>query len=1812
MIKILQILAVNLPLVFDTSGVFPTRPLMRIALNEQQEVRSIQPNLVIPQNVLYRVNANPTNRVLIETDPDFTNQKRWLSSDYMFNALRYEPNAVQKRLGDGFYEQRLVREQINRLTGRNFVGDYTDFDSQYRGLMDAGVTFAQKFNLRPGIALSSDQVAQLTADIVWLESEQVTLPNGKVENVLVPKVYALAKKGDITGNGALLSGNKVIHKGGEFINSGTVAGREVVQFDSESIRNSGNISGGAIVGKVSGDMENLGGTLEADRAILLNVAGNFNHTSQTHTTSVNERGYQRTDTTIGRKGLLHVKGENGTLQIQANNIHLAGADIINDGQGQTYLSAKNNLNLTALSVGFDEKMGGGNHYRNEAVQGVEISRVQGKGDVVLSGQNIYSEAAQLEAKQHLALLAENDVVLGTASTSREFEEYHKTKSKNVFGSSSKETFTAQSATAEQSSTLLGQDVVLQAGNNATLIGTQGAATGNIQVIAGNAVLLDAALNTEETEAWEKRKKAGFTFEKSGGSARMGVGASRLKEENQQQSTQVTGVNLTALSGNLTVVAGANLTANAATLEAGKDLHLQGKNVALNAVNEQQDSQYRREEKSAGLGIGVNYNPVEIFKQAYGEQAGQGSDGSIVGKAVTGGEALDKTSQKMTQQFMPYLSAKSSKTAQTRHQETAVVSQLNAGGNLSITATEGNISAQGALLSAKGDGNLWAKDNITLDVATSRQHQSSESRQKGVDIDFSRRATDINGIYAGKTLGNGERESQQASVLSFGGESRVTAQSGNLTFVGTQLVSEGDNHLSAGKNIQITTATDRSQQTERDTFHGWGEAVVSDTERFSGYNRKLSSQSGEQVLHKGATVASLNGNTTLTAGEDIAVTSGQILAKNHLLIDAENVTFDIAYNQEESQSKQSDLKMGMFARISSPIIDLIQTVEKTVKDKDAGDRLKAAQLMGAAAKGYSDYTDAAAGGALLRAEVGAGFSHSRQRQESEAQISQGNTVNAKEITITARSGNLTATQTNFTSRDSEGKRIEGSRVTLNAAKDIVLQAGESHEQRTGKQQNAGVEVGVGVSVGAQTGVYVYGQAGFGNGKQNETHTTYQNSHLDTETLSLNSGGDTTLKGATARAKQINADVKGDLRIESQQDEHRSESQNAGVGIRVQASIGSAWGASGYGNASSGNAYSKQVNEQSGLFAEEGGYHIHADNVHLKGGAIASTNAQNSELTTNKFTFEDIQNTSESQAITAGLSGSANLTKAVGNAPRTDAEAQRQADDAKLHGTPQKNGISPSIPMYERSHDSSTTKATLTEGNITLNKDSQPTKTTAKALGINTDITQANEQVEAAKDINKVLKEQQILSQAGGNVAGAVMSYANRQAEVLEEKAKRAEQEAQQAAKEGDLVTATQKAQEAAAYQQAATEWQTGGDKKQAATAVATALSLAVAGKPTEAVVAGAASPYVNEAIKKATDSPELQALNIPAHILWGAVEAELSGGSATAGAVAAGVGEAGAKILSETVYGKSPTDLTETEKQELIQVIKGIAGVAGGVAVGSDSTAGTLATVSTGITVAENAVEFNGLLDTQVSHLFKDLEKAEKEGKSLEEIFTEYKQLSDKQFKDIQENCDSAVCRYGAEKLNEEANQKALELVGFFNSKLSTLSDSAQENFVEFVIEENAKELDFINGARTPAEKAIVFLVDAFVESRESQGLNVSPKIAGFAKKNAKISSNSSPIPVPNPIAVQLENGMKVTYKSNSKHTKGMPGNRPNAGIEPRDSLELFKKSIEYRVESNKVIRYAKDSQGNVHRFFGTNGEYHWSGSSGDSKNPLPIPKDLKF
>jgi hypothetical protein len=97
--------------------------------------------------------------------------------------------------------------------------------------------------------------------------------------------------------------------------------------------------------------------------------------------------------------------------------------------------------------------------------------------------------------------------------------------------------------------------------------------------------------------------------------------------------------------------------------------------------------------------------------------------------------------------------------------------------------------------------------------------------------------------------------------------------------------------------------------------------------------------------------------------------------------------------------------------------------------------------------------------------------------------------------------------------------------------------------------------------------------------------------------------------------------------------------------------------------------------------------------------------------------------------------------------------------------------------------------------------------------------------------------------------------------------------------------------------------------------------------------------------------------------------------------------------------------------------------------------------------------------------------------------------------------------------------------------------------------------------------------------------------------------------LPVPESTKAKNGLN--YQSNPKHTKGQLGNRPNAGIEPRNSLELFEDSIAINSSANKG-RYTMDSQGYIHQFLPDNtGNWHWAGSTADKKNPLRLDNSTK-
>jgi len=130
-----------------------------------------------------------------------TELKQFMSSDYLLAGLGYNPDESAKRLGDGLYEQRLIQQAVVARTGQRFLDGQTSDDALFRYLMDNAIRSKQSLDLSVGVSLTSEQVAALTHDIVWLEGHEVA-----GEKVLVPVLYLANADQRLTSNGALIAG----------------------------------------------------------------------------------------------------------------------------------------------------------------------------------------------------------------------------------------------------------------------------------------------------------------------------------------------------------------------------------------------------------------------------------------------------------------------------------------------------------------------------------------------------------------------------------------------------------------------------------------------------------------------------------------------------------------------------------------------------------------------------------------------------------------------------------------------------------------------------------------------------------------------------------------------------------------------------------------------------------------------------------------------------------------------------------------------------------------------------------------------------------------------------------------------------------------------------------------------------------------------------------------------------------------------------------------------------------------------------------------------------------------------------------------------------------------------------------------------------------------------------------------------------------------------------------------------------------------------------------------------------------------------
>ena len=296
--------------------------------------------LALPTESLYRIHPESTANYVVETDPQFTNKKAFLSSDYMYREMKTKPENIEKRLGDGLYEQTLVRQQIVLGTGYRFLDGYTDDESQFKALMDAGIVYAKQHGIAPGVALTAEQAASLTSDMVWLVKD-IVMVEGKPVEVIYPKVYLKQSNGlQLHTDGTLISANTLVMNAKKRIhNEGVIQGKTVVLASNQDIINNGHINADK-VGLQSDTTIYQQGQIVGRDAVGLQAKENitFNNSIE-HLTNQD---------VLHKTAGIAISGDTGVMIVSAgNDVNLGGATIEALGkEGAITITAGHDINST--------------------------------------------------------------------------------------------------------------------------------------------------------------------------------------------------------------------------------------------------------------------------------------------------------------------------------------------------------------------------------------------------------------------------------------------------------------------------------------------------------------------------------------------------------------------------------------------------------------------------------------------------------------------------------------------------------------------------------------------------------------------------------------------------------------------------------------------------------------------------------------------------------------------------------------------------------------------------------------------------------------------------------------------------------------------------------------------------------------------------------------------------------------------------------------------------------------------------------------------------------------------------------------------------------------------------------------------------------------------------------------------------------------------------------------------------------------------------------------------------------------------------
>ncbi|CAB3755762.1 hemagglutinin repeat-containing protein [Paraburkholderia solisilvae] len=561
------------------------------------------PAFTLPSGGLYALNASPGASHLVVTDPRLSSYAGFISSDYMLGQLGFDPSKTIKRLGDGVYEQQLIRNQITRLTGRVYLQDYASNEDEYRTLMTNGVHVAQAFSLVPGMALTAAQMDALTSDIVWLVNQTVTLPDGSTQTVLAPVVYlAHTHANDLQPGGALIAADDVeIHAPGSATNSGVIRGGTQTVIGATDIVNRGGAIGsgndhGTTVISATNDVINASGRITGNRVAVL-AGHDIVNTTLVDTVGIRSMaGDSRVSQTL--------QGAQGTIASTGDMVIAAGHDLTVRGAS---LEAGDNAQIAAghdmvvdtveshISLSVTKNT---DNYAHTVTTLHQSSGISAGGSLAMqSGNDMTFKGATVSAGGDLAVVAGGNLTATTVTDSVRREDVTRgDKTRSGEDRSYDERAIGTSFSAGGSGTLAALSADGGKGN-VTLTGSAlSTGTGSANIAATGNVSISEAREEHDSYSAVQSRRGSFVH-------------GSTTNEMQDVHANV-GVSSTISGDSVTIRAGKDLTVKGSTVAGTNDVNLAAAgNVTITTSQDTQSasSYYSRHESGIGTsgGIGIS-------------------------------------------------------------------------------------------------------------------------------------------------------------------------------------------------------------------------------------------------------------------------------------------------------------------------------------------------------------------------------------------------------------------------------------------------------------------------------------------------------------------------------------------------------------------------------------------------------------------------------------------------------------------------------------------------------------------------------------------------------------------------------------------------------------------------------------------------------------------------------------------------------------------------------------------------------------------------------------------------------------------------------------------------------------------------------------------------------------------------------------------------------------------------------------------------------------------------------------------------------